>query len=196
MSNDDDENPRVLAKRQKRAAGDRSAKLARILMQVPDTTVGKLELDEELQDEVERARKVTSQIARRRAERTLAGVLRGADLVDLQRRLDNVQATGAAEPRMFHLAERWRARLIEEGSAAAEQFPGGNVDPLPSLIHQARRERDTGKPPGAARALFRHVLEVLKSHEAEQANDDDEADGDEADDGEADDGDETDDSAG
>jgi len=189
MSHADDENPRVLAKRQKRAAGDRSAKLARILMQLPDTMVGKLELDEDLRDEVERARKVTSQIARRRAERTLAGALRGADLVDLQRKLDNVQATGAADPRMFHLAEKWRARLIEEGSAAAEQFPGGNVDPLPSLIHQARRERDTGKPPGAARALFRHVLEVLKSHEADQAADDETAD-DETDD-EDDDGDDS-----
>ncbi|HSD90239.1 MAG TPA: ribosome biogenesis factor YjgA [Kofleriaceae bacterium] len=182
MSNDDDENPRVLVKRQKRAAGDRSAKLARILMQVPDTTVGKLELGEELQDEVERARKVTSQIARRRAERTLAGALRAIDLVDLQRKLDNVQATGSAEPRMFHLAEKWRARLIEEGSAAAEQFPGGNVDPLPSLIHQARRERDTGKPPGAARALFRHVLEVLKTHEAGQPADDETDETDENDD--------------
>jgi ribosomal 50S subunit-associated protein YjgA (DUF615 family) len=31
------------------------------------------------------------------------------------------------------------------------------------LIQNARRERDTGKPPGAARALFRHVMQALKT---------------------------------
>jgi ribosome-associated protein len=112
---------------------------------------------------VDRARAVTSQIARRRAERALAGDLRRVDLDDLETRLANVQATGTAEPRLFHLAEHWRTRLIEEGIAAAATFPGGAQEPLPTLIHQARRERDTGKPPGAARALFRHVLAVLKA---------------------------------
>lgn len=160
--NSDDENPRVIAKRQKRAAGDRSATLARTLMQLPDTTIEKLELGEDLQHEVEQARKITSQIARRRAERSLAGALRGEDLVELQRKIENVQETGSAEPRLFHQAEQWRARLIEEGLAAAAEFPGGAVDPLPQLIQNARRERDTGKPPGAARALFRHVMAVLR----------------------------------
>lgn len=163
MSTDDDEQSgRAFSKRQRRVAGDVSARIARTLMQLPDTTIGKLELDEDLHSSVTRARAIKSQIARRRAERTLAGDLRRIDLVDLEKKLENVLETGSAEPRLFHEAERWRARLIDEGNTAAEQFPGGNVDPLPSLIHQARRERDTGKPPGAARALFRHVLEVLK----------------------------------
>ena len=161
--NSDDENPRVIAKRQKRAAGDRSASLARTLMQVPDTTISKLELDEDLLDELNAARRITSQIARRRAERSLAGALRAVDLLELQQKLDNVQETGSSEPRLFHAAEKWRARLIEEGLAAAAEFPGGAADPLPQLIQNARRERDTGKPPGAARALFRHVMQVLKT---------------------------------
>ncbi|HUS33079.1 MAG TPA: ribosome biogenesis factor YjgA [Kofleriaceae bacterium] len=160
--NSDDENPRVLAKRQKRAAGDRSAALARTLMQLPDTTIEKLELGEDLEHEVTQARRITSQIARRRAERSLAGSLRGEDLLELQRKLENVQETGSSEPRLFHLAEQWRARLIEEGIAAAAELPGGAADPLPKLIQNARRERDTGKPPGAARALFRHVMQLLK----------------------------------
>ena len=165
MSTDDDDEPvgRAFAKRQRRVAGEVSARIARTLMQLPDTTIGKLEMDEDLLDSVQRARAIKSQIARRRAERTLAGDLRKIDLVDLETKIKNVQETGSAEPRLFHEAERWRARLIDEGSAAAEQFPGGNVDPLPSLIHQARRERDTGKPPGAGRALFRHVMSVLKA---------------------------------
>jgi ribosome-associated protein len=160
----DDESRRQTAQREKREAGDRSSRVARQLMEISDAVFDKLEVDEELHDEIANARKITSAIARRRAERALAGYLRGVDIADLQQRLANVETTGNADPRMFHNAEKWRARLIEEGSAAAAEFPGGFVDPLPTLIQNARRERDTGKPPGAARALFRHVMEVLKAN--------------------------------
>jgi ribosome-associated protein len=158
----DDESPREAKKREKREAGDRSARVARQLMDIAETSLSKLDLDEDLREAIDEARRVTSQIARRRAERTLAGELRHIDIAELQRKMANVEETGSAEPRLFHAAERWRTRLIEEGSAAAAEFPGGYVEPLPQLIQNARRERDTGKPPGAQRALFRHVMAVLK----------------------------------
>ena len=169
MSEDEPDEPvesrRQVARRERRSAGDQSARLARALMKLHGSAVGKLDLDEDLREELERARAVTSPIARRRAERSLAGALRGADLDDLEARLANVQATGAAEPRLFKLAESWRARLIEEGSAAAAELPGGDDPALAELIERARRERDTGRPPGAARALFRHVFALLKAHD-------------------------------
>jgi ribosome-associated protein len=164
---DPDESRRQIARRERRDAGDRSARIAHTLMKLPESVLGKLDLEEELRDAIVRARAVTSQIARRRAERTLAGDLRGVDLDALETTIASMQATGATDTRLLHLAERWRARFIEEGSAAAAEFPGGAADPLPALIQQARRERDTGKPPGAARALFRHVIAVLKAQSTE-----------------------------
>jgi len=158
----DDESRRQTAQREKREAGDRSSRVARQLMLMTDAVFVKLDLDEELRDEIAGARKITSDVARRRAERALAGYLRGIDIADLQQRIANVENTGTADPRLFHSAERWRTRLIEEGSAAAAEFPGGYVDPLPQLIQNARREKETGKPPGAQRALFRHVMTVLR----------------------------------
>lgn len=154
---------RQLAKREKRDAGSRSSRVANTLMKLSEATIGKLDVDEELRDAIARARKVTSPVARRRAERALAGDLRGVDLDDLEQRLANVQATGSAEPQLFHFAERLRNRLVEEGLSAAADLPGGAADPLPLLVQNARRERDTGKPPGAGRALFRHVMAVLKA---------------------------------
>jgi ribosome-associated protein len=162
----DDESRRAVARRERRDAGERSSRVARELMQLKDTTLAKLPIDDDLRDEIVTARKVTSPIARRRAERELAGYLRTVDLDELEAYLINVEATGMADTRLFHAAEKWRARLIEEGSAAAAEFPGGDVEPLTQLIHKAQRERDTGKPPGAARALFRHVMEVLKAQKA------------------------------
>jgi len=47
--------------------------------------------------------------------------------------------------------------------SAAAELPGGADDELPRLVEAARRERATGRPPGAARALFRHIVELLKT---------------------------------
>ena len=176
-SRDDGRSDRQIARGQTRRAGDRSARLANVLMKLPAPALKKLTLEDEVRDAIERARAITAHIARRRAERTLAGDLRrfGVDLVELDKALATLgdDNTNVAQ---FHLAERWRARLIEEGMAAAAAFPGGADDELPRLVDAARRERDTGRPPGAARALFRHVVDLLKaqSQEAAPADDPDE----------------------
>ena len=173
MSDRDDrgESRRQIARREQRTAGERSARLANALMKLSASAFGKLGLDEELREAVNRARAVTSQVARRRAERALAGALRREDLVELAAKLAKVQETGSAEPQPFHLAEQWRARMLEGGLAAAAGFPGGVAEPLPRLIEQAQRERATGRPPGAARALFRHIAAALKVRPAESVTD-------------------------
>jgi len=159
------ESRRQIARRQQRKVGDRSARLANALMKLSASALGKLGLDEDLRASVDRARAVTAHVARRRAERTLAGDLRRIDLVALDARLARAQ-TGTAEQQQLHLAEQWRVRMIEGGLAAAAEFPGGVTEPLPHLIESAQREWATGKPPGAARALFRHIAAVLKAQVA------------------------------
>ncbi len=166
MADDDDRDgpsKRQLAKKERRDAGSRSGDLAHKLMEIKDSALAALDLDEELRDAIVRARKITAMVARRRAERQLAGDLRRFDVEDVEKRLANVQSTGVAEPQLFQKAERWRTRLIEEGDDALAAFPGGPVDPLPKLIANAKREKLTGKPPGAARALFRQIITILRA---------------------------------
>lgn len=148
---------RAERKKRRRAAGDRSAELARTLMQLKPAALAKLELEEELREAIDRARAITSQNARRRAERTLAGDLRRFDLLELTTQLENLERAGTLAAQPFHSAEAWRTRLLADDAALAE-FPGP-LDPL--LIANARRERDTGKPAGAKRALFRAIMAVL-----------------------------------
>lgn len=163
MDDESQESRRRATRRDRRDAGERSARVARALMGLSSSAFAKVELEEELREAVERARAVTSPIARRRAERTLAGELRRYEIEEIEAGVARVQESGASETRLFQLAERWRARLIEEGVAAAEEFPGGAGDELRRLIGEARRERDTGRRRGAARALFRHVFAALKA---------------------------------
>ena len=52
--------------------------------------------------------------------------------------------------------------------AALAEFPGGGREDSPRLIEAARREKATGLPRGAARQLFRHVVELLTPPEPEE----------------------------
>jgi len=133
-------------------------------MELKASALKRLDLEDELREQIDKARSITALIARRRAERTLAGELRKFETGTLEAQLQKVH-DGNVDEQQFHLAEQWRTKLLAEGMAAAKTFPGGPEGAgaeLPRLIDAARSERDTGKPPGAGRALFRHVAEALK----------------------------------
>jgi ribosome-associated protein len=147
------------------------------MMKLPDSAIGKLGLDEDLHLDVVRARAITAPIARRRAERNLAGLLRRIDLVALATTIENVRTTGLADPRRLHITEGWRTRLLDEPEgieAFRAAFPTANHKPLPRMIEDAKLERSSGKPPGAGRALFRHISAALEAAEdAAEATEDD-----------------------
>jgi ribosome-associated protein len=158
---DDSRSNRQIARGKVRREGDRTARLARSLMELKAPVLKRLELEDELREEIEKARSITALVARRRAERTLAGELRKFDTGNLEAQLQKVH-DGNVDEQQFHLAEKWRTKLIAEGIEGAKTFPGGSDGELVRLIEAARKERDTGKPPGAARALFRHIAEALR----------------------------------
>jgi ribosome-associated protein len=160
---DDERSARQIAREAQRLAGDRSARLAAVLMKLPAAAIQQLELEDELREAIDKARAIVSHAARRRAERALAGDLRGHDLGELEDQIARATSAGKGEAQQLHLAEDWRTRLIEGGPAAAEAFPGGIDDELERLIDAARRERDLGTRRGAARALFRAVTARLRA---------------------------------
>ena len=163
----DDRTARQISRGQTKRAGDRSAKLAHELMKLAAPAVAKLELDDDLRAAVVRARAVVALVARRRAERTLAGELRRHDLVALADQLATLHETSSEEIQRLHLAEHWRTRLIAEGAAVLGELPVATDDPeWPRLIDAAQREKATGRPPGAGRALFRRIIDALKAADA------------------------------
>jgi ribosome-associated protein len=158
------ESRRQIARRQRRNDGDQSAFVSRTLMQLSDSAIARLGLDAELRAEVDRARGTTSNVARRREERRLAGALRRFDLDDLEVRIANIRETGSAAPQQLHQAEAWRARLLDEGAEGLAAFVA-RFKTMPAqlgaMIEGARSERSTGKPRGAGRALFRQIAAII-----------------------------------
>lgn len=106
-------------------------------------------------------RRIPASGARERQIKYAGKLLAGEDTGPAGLYLDDRQSAQLAINQHFHALERWRDRLLAEGDAAVtelfEAHPGLDVQQLRQLVRAARAERDAGKPPAAARKLFRFL---------------------------------------
>jgi ribosome-associated protein len=78
--------------------------------------------------------------------------------------VEEFHATARGVSAAQHRAEAWRALLLERGDTALtalmkeRELP--DVQSFRQLVRKARQETAAGKPPAAARALFRALREL------------------------------------
>jgi ribosome-associated protein len=136
---------------------------AKQLSELPPARIGKLELPDDVREELAQVQRTPSHIAHKRQLAHLAKLMRahaGEDFESARAALANAKASGAREAAALHRAEALREDLLgDDGDAALTAFitahPGIDHQRLRALIRQARRERGAGKPPSAQRELFR-----------------------------------------
>lgn len=149
--------------------------LAGQLVELPPTRLAKLELPDDVRDEIAHVRRITSHIARKRELAFLAKLMRRHD----NEAFDSVRAAlgenrdrQRQETAAMHRMEALRDRLLgDDGDTAAseliEQYPNVDRQHLRALIRQARVEKTTpNKPPRAYRELFQ-FLKSLQGDEAQ-----------------------------
>ncbi|MFT3793067.1 MAG: ribosome biogenesis factor YjgA [Rudaea sp.] len=143
-------------------------KLAQALVELTDVQLGRIPLEDDLRDEVRRARAVTQQIARKRQTQFLAKQMRKLDdagLEPIRAALEQDKDAARREAAALHRTEQWRERLVDGGDEALNEFigqhAGADRQRLRTLARQARAERERGGPPHAGRELFRAVRELL-----------------------------------
>ncbi|HJU39895.1 MAG TPA: ribosome biogenesis factor YjgA [Tahibacter sp.] len=148
--------------------------LAERLVNLSDTQLAQLPLDDDLRAQVLHARRITQQIARKREIQFLAKQMRrrGDDELDaLRAALDHDRALSRRETAHLHRLEDWRERLIDDGDEALsqliEQFPHADRQHLRALARQARVERHENRPPHAFRELFRELRELIEAQDDE-----------------------------
>jgi len=136
--------------------------LARQLVDLPPSRIAKLDLPDEVRDEIPNVRKITSHIARKRQLLYLAKLMRrhGEEAFATARAsLANDREAGAREAAATHHLEALRERLLSEGDVALSELiavhPDLDRQRLRALIRQARSEREANKPLHAYRELFR-----------------------------------------
>lgn len=145
-------------------------KLAETLAALSEAQLADVPLDDELREEVRRARAVTSHIARKRQTQFLAKQMRKLDeeqLEPIRAALANDRDKALREAAALHRVERWRERLLAEGDEALGEFiaahPSADRQQLRQLVRNTLAERKANKPPHAYRELFRELRDAASS---------------------------------
>lgn len=159
---DSDEPPSKSAR--KREALDLQA-LGEALIGLPPAELDALGLPDTLHDAIVAARDITSRGARVRQRQLIGKLMRQIDPDPIRAALARRgHADRARAARERHIGE-WRDRLLLDDASAwsdlRASYPQAPVDELRSLARQACAERDSARPPAAARRLFRRLRELL-----------------------------------
>ena len=162
---DQDERPSRSARR--RDALDVLA-FAKQLSELPPARLARLELPEDVRDELAKVQRTPSHIAHKRQLAYLAKLMRSHDeeaFAAARAALANDRGKNARETAALHRAEALREDLLGENpdatlTAFISAHPGIDHQHLRALIRQSRREREATKPPRAQRELFRLLRDL------------------------------------
>ena len=159
----ENDSPEVSKSQLKREANE-LLDLAKTLIAMPEARLKRMPLDEDLREEVEFARSIRAHGARKRQLMTVGKMLRKRDNEKLLNAVNDIDQKNRQMNARFHHIEAWRDRLVEGGdqelSELLEQYSGINVQTLRQMIRNAQKEAKLGKPPAAARKLFKLLREA------------------------------------
>jgi ribosome-associated protein len=150
-------------KRQSRELQDLGEELVRL----PAPELAAIEMPDELREAVETARRITAHGARVRQRLYIGKLLRRTDVEPIRQALGRRADQDRLRVHREHAIEEWRTRLLADEAAAWTELgdcvPAADLSELRSLARQARAENHGGRPPAAARKLFRRLRELLAS---------------------------------
>jgi ribosome-associated protein len=144
--------------------------LGQELLDLSSEQLARLDLPAELFEAVRLGQTITAHGGLKRQRKFIGKLLRQLDAEPIRAGLAALKHEGADAVRLQHLCERWRDRMLGEGDSAVNEFIGEHPDAdrqkLRQLARDGQRERDAGKPPRAARLLFRYLREILEQDRA------------------------------
>jgi ribosome-associated protein len=158
------ESSEAVSKSQRRRDALELKSLARDLIAMGAPRLARVPLDEELRAAVDDARRIRSNVARKRQLQFVAKLLRRIDPEPIKQALEAIENDARQLTVRQHRTEAWRDYLLESGDLAVSELMqvrhGADAQVIRQHIRQARSEATRDKPPAAARALFRLLREM------------------------------------
>lgn len=150
---------------QKKNEARRLQLLGERLLKVAPQQLGGLDIPEELIRALNFARTIKSHGAYRRHLQYIGVLMRSIDHDAIEASLRILERGDERKARVFKEIETWRDKLIAGDRAVQETFVDryGPTDRqrLAQLVRNAVREASAGKPPKAARVLFKYLREIV-----------------------------------
>lgn len=138
--------------------------LAAELLGLNNSQLQKLPLASDVLLALQQARTIHSHGARRRQLQYIAKLMRRTDLSAITEAVAGFHNEARGLTARQHRCEAWRDILLEKGDAALggllQLRPEIDAQALRQLVRNTQREHAAGKPPAAARALFRALREI------------------------------------
>ena len=139
-------------------------KLGAKLVELTQTNLEKIPLDEILLDAVELAQRLQKE-AKRRQLQYIGKLLRNIDVEPIQEALDKLENKHNQQQVILHKLELLRDELIAKGDDALagllNSYPQADRQHLRNLIRSAQKEKEQNKPPKAYREIFQYLKELM-----------------------------------
>lgn len=156
------------------------------LVALPKDALKRMPMPESLDEAVRAARRITDHEGKRRQMQYVGKVMRGLldeETAALREALDKYKGVNKAETARLHWIERTREKLLADDAALTEfirQHPAVDPQEGRTLIRNARKEAQQGKPPRYFRDLFQWIKNAdgagnddEDSHDSDDLDDDD-----------------------
>ena len=160
----DDDLEAVVSKSQKKREMHELLHLTEQALSLGEEKLANTGLDEKVLRAFAEARKMKPSGARNRQLKYITKLIKGESTQVLEDFLRETAETQLLESQRFHQLEKWRDRLLAEGDAALgeilQEFPMADRQQLRTLIRQAQKEIQQGKPPAAARKIFKYLRTI------------------------------------
>lgn len=134
------------------------------LITLQDADLERLQLDEQLADAVSAARRMKSHGALRRQKQLIGKLMRNIDAEPIRQALAGIESRGNADKRLFAEAERWRDRIVDNGSDAVMAFgkeTAADCDDLQELVGELDRAMSDKARKTVKRRIFRAINDTL-----------------------------------
>jgi len=152
------------SKSQRRREALEIKSLASELIGLSPARLASVPMDDDLAEAIGHARKIRSNVARKRQMQYVAKLLRRIDPEPIVQTLKEFDTEARHLRVRHHRCETWRDHLLETADAGVaelmKQRSGTDSQAIRQLIRNARNEFARGKPPSAARSLFRTLREM------------------------------------
>lgn len=138
--------------------------LGKELTELSRDQVAQLDIPENLRDAIREMKNINSFGAQRRQIQYIGKLMRHVDPAPIIARLDAWKGKSQHHIAYMHQMERWRERLLESDAALTELLaahPEADAQRLRSLIRNAQKEMEAGKPPKNYRELFQVLRELF-----------------------------------
>jgi ribosome-associated protein len=138
--------------------------LGKELTELGKDQLAQLDIPENLRDAIREMKNINKFGAQRRQLQYIGKLMREVDPAPILAKLDVWKGRSQHHIAYTHQLERWRDRLMEKDSALTEllaDHPEADAKRLRTLIRNAQKEMEAGKPPKNYREIYQVLREII-----------------------------------